>query len=116
MGGARLKSKYQTKEVYRAQKDQLPNVIHTEKKKKSPKRNSPPKSNLSPSKKSSVSSSMRKPPRRNIKQKLREADIERAHMRKENNQLLKNMDSWALVRQMTNQRQSRPMRPYSGAK
>ena len=62
MGGARLKSKYQTKEVYRAQKDQLPNVIHTEAKKKSP-----PRSNLSASKKSSVSSSVRKPPRRNIK-------------------------------------------------
>ena len=43
MGGARLKSKYQTKEVYRTQgpektsKDGLPNVIH-QKKETSPKR------------------------------------------------------------------------------
>ena len=59
---------------------------------------------------------MRKPPRRNIKQKLKEADIKLSHMRKKENQLLMNMDSWALVKSMNNQRPHRPARPYSGAK
>ena len=71
MGGARLKSKYQTKEVYRTQgqdrgeKDALPNVIHQkEEKKKSPTRSvhGLKQSNS----RASISSSKNKP-RRNIK-------------------------------------------------